>query len=1151
MALKKMMAVFVLSVLTTTASVYSMECTTGIPPQYCQDTHTITVQGDCNNVTSFCSLTSAIDYTTSTSSREQWIIQVNYNHSIDQVSVNVSVSCLIICGIGQQLISFTGGIFIKNTLNNGFLRFINIDCKYVRSAFLFNFDYIQLSNVKVSSGSDWQLSASNITISDSIFSGVKYHTSVLWLMANYSCLLSSVTINNSILVDNGHGNKALILISSPTSKLSVHITDCYIPNIIGNMSTIHVLNAYELTVDSSQFIGQYGSTFQSVIFIPHGNVYKINISNVTIKKQVSNTGIIYMYSNTQAQNACIVQVNIENSLFKENIGSVVEYTQHLQCSSNSSVIIKNNTFTQSQGRMLTVYSVYVLQLSNNTVSYVTNQVFSNTGIFYMRNSSLKVSGRNVFANNIGTALQLFLPYKVMFDKHSSLEFYNNTAYVGGGIALMCNLYSGMSSEDLMCERCLKALLSSKINFTNNQAIFGGAVYIKTSNIGLVCSVSQVVSKVIFSGNQAVTEGNDIMIEYDGSSSSNCTIPNYVDVVYFKKVNLVSMDNQNSITVFPGEYIRFKASSVATCESILYFKCNNFVNSCRVKKIIVHGSKMIIIQRGDLPIYTNLRLTALNEHFTNMSLSVSCLAYTSTIPINIRPCPLSYTYSKTNMTCVPCIDCNSELYVSSVTPYQSVVCLKHGYWYGEGNLIHPCEYPYCKYNLPVCPILNNELYFKLPDTVDEQCNGDRSGILCRGCKDNYTFTYLAVKCVEDKGTQCVGWLIGLVLVSIVINIAVGIFWIVILKWKGGVALGLTLGPVFFLSNVRVLSFGVQPIDIIVSIFSLLILDNSILGYIPVCTPIQSALVYQYFNYIGPLILAVMVGMIYLMANCYSKYNVRLVSPIHAICLLVFVTFWSLASSSIDIVSPVILNNARFSIEPDIPYLHSSVPWYAIILWIIALIILVAMVTLIMLIFITPLLSKWFNMNRIKTFLDFYQSCYKDKWRWYCSVYLIVSVIISITKILNTVDFIIVWSTFVLLLLLLHIVTQPYENKWFNTIDSYLLIDLLMLINYVFDKTEQNFVFAYVLVALPFLYVTVIMFVALGYNGVPKKWKIWLANFVKVNKSQCPSSKINPLRVDDCYPVVVPSTEIGMLTGDDYREGLSLCSDQDNYYGAFDS
>ena len=99
--IEKMMAVIVLSVLTTTTSVYSLEsCNVHHLSAVKILIQLLYIQGDCNNITSFCSLTSAIDYIAS-SSREQWIIQVNYNHSIDQVSATVNVSCLIICGIGQ------------------------------------------------------------------------------------------------------------------------------------------------------------------------------------------------------------------------------------------------------------------------------------------------------------------------------------------------------------------------------------------------------------------------------------------------------------------------------------------------------------------------------------------------------------------------------------------------------------------------------------------------------------------------------------------------------------------------------------------------------------------------------------------------------------------------------------------------------------------------------------------------------------------------------------------------------------------------------------------------------------------------------------------------------------------------------------------
>ena len=1147
-----MAVLFVFSVLTAIASVYSMECTTGIPPQYCQDTHTITVQSDCNNETSFCSLTSAIKHIIS---GEQWIIQVNYSHSMSATTQcsRIPVRCLIICGIGQQVhVSVNDNLCIKNVNKfGGFLKFTNIHFDFVPiSSFpysqmnsLSSFDYIQFSNVIVSNGFDWQLSAENITISDSLFNANSYSNAVLQLNASNNCIMSNVTIKNSTLFQKKGKISAPISISPNGGALQlVQIIDCHIIETTGNhlsysaSAGICVSNVHELTIAFSEFIGKIGSSFSYILYIESSsNMYKANISNVIIQEHTATISVIYYKSHYDIQVA-----NIENSLFSWNSGTVITYTQ---CSSNCSLVLTNNTFTQSQGMILEAESVPLhLLLSNNTVSSITNQIFTDIAIFDMRQCLVTFSAHNVFTNNIGTVLKLTNPQKIFFDENSSLEFYNNTGRNGGGMGIICNGFCLCPQNDM---------LSSKVNFTNNLAIFGGAVYINTDNVDLICNLSQIFIGVTFIDNQAITEGNDILAKYNGNYNNRCGLSDYIVVIHYSEMNLTSIDNESSIllTLFPGEYIRFKASSSATCESILYLTCNGSVRNCQINNIRLHGSETIVIHHGDLPIYTNLQLRAPNESFTNISLSVSCLDYTSTIPINIRPCPLSYTY---NMTCIPCSDCNSELYVFSVTPYQSsVVCLKHGYWYGEGNLIHLCDYPYCRHinDRKECPIAGNKNYFKLPDAVDEQCNGDRSGTLCRGCKNGYTFTYLAVQCVEDKGTQCVGWLIGLVLVSIVINIAVGIFWIVILKWKEGVALGLTLGPVFFLSNVRVLSFGVQPIDIIVSIFSLLILDNSILGYIPVCTPIQSALVYQYFNYIGPLILAVMVGMIYLMANCYSKYNVRLVSPIHAICLLVFVTFWSLASSSIDIVSPVILNNARFSIEPDIPYLHSSVPWYAIILWIIAVIILVAMVALIMLIFITPLLSKWFNMNRIKTFLDFYQSCYKDKLRWYCSVYLIVSMIISITKLLDNKVSIFIAMIVILLLLLFHIVSHPYKNKWFNIADTYLLNDQLLLIIFIFQIHDSSMqIVVSVLVVLPLVYITGII-IALVCRCIPKTWKKYVINLLKRKRysrrlfsSASRASDELPVMTND-EPAPVFNTQCG------YRQGLSLCIDNNNEYGSF--
>ena len=86
----------------------------------------------------------------------------------------------------------------------------------------------------------------------------------------------------------------------------------------------------------------------------------------------------------------------------------------------------------------------------------------------------------------------------------------------------------------------------------------------------------------------------------------------------------------------------------------------------------------------------------------------------------------------------------------------VACITHGNWLGninahglEDNFIDTalCQYPYCKTDLPPCPIIGlAQTYNKLPVAQDEQCNGLYGGLLCRNCREDAVFSFEAVKCI---------------------------------------------------------------------------------------------------------------------------------------------------------------------------------------------------------------------------------------------------------------------------------------------------------------------------------------------------------------------------------------------------------------------
>ena len=96
----------------------------------------------------------------------------------------------------------------------------------------------------------------------------------------------------------------------------------------------------------------------------------------------------------------------------------------------------------------------------------------------------------------------------------------------------------------------------------------------------------------------------------------------------------------------------------------------------------------------------------------------------------------------------------------------VACIRHGYWLGkinpddvlvEDTLNHtaPCQYPYCKTDLPPCPISGlSQTYNKLPVAQYEQCNGLYGGLLCRSCREDAVFSFEAVNCIPSS--NCEPW-----------------------------------------------------------------------------------------------------------------------------------------------------------------------------------------------------------------------------------------------------------------------------------------------------------------------------------------------------------------------------------------------------------
>ena len=196
-----------------------------------------------------------------------------------------------------------------------------------------------------------------------------------------------------------------------------------------------------------------------------------------------------------------------------------------------------------------------------------------------------------------------------------------------------------------------------------------------------------------------------------------------------------------------------------------------------------------------------------------------------------------------------------------------------------------------------------------------------------------------------------------------------------------------------------------------------------------------------------------------------------SPLRALCILMLLSFWSLSDISLNILTPVVIQGQSgttglfVSIQPDVEYFslaHIPVAIPAL------LVMIVVIGPLVFILLGSPLLSKVANLSRIKPFLDEFQSCYKDKFRWYSAVYFIVWIALIISLVYSDVF---AYQTILVVLLLTHIVIQPYSSMTLNIIDTFLLTDvniLVVLINYYPASFIPAQIAVYCLVIGPLLF-----------------------------------------------------------------------------------
>ena len=766
--------------------------------------------------------------------------------------------------------------------------------------------------------------------------------------------------------------------------------------------------------------------------------------------------------------------------------------------STSGIIVINCLFSNntSGGKILiiTIDRLYMLNINliSNKITGIENSIIEITPTQSSGKQYFNISNIN-FINNTGTALNL----KDVTMYFNNITFYNNTGVYGGGMSLDHT----------------RIYLAGPLRFERNKALIGGAIYIAKNKIYSYNTPCTTLEQIAFSNNTAGTLGADIFME-DGPATwfipfvtfpcINKTKTNHVrgdHIISGPYHVIVNPQSNSTITLFPGQKLTYSAhvtdyfGNLTSCSINILLQCGVHLIFC--KYVQLTGDPASLLSTGNIT--TNLYLTSTFEHHdSSIKLRFICLNTVSTnayANVNLTTCPLGYVFqtpqkSQSKGTC-ECVDTASNDVQCDFM--LGVACIRHGYWLGKLNTDNvlnatlndtaPCQYPYCKTDLPPCPIIGlSQTYNQLPVAQDEQCNGLYGRLLCRSCREDAVFSFEAVKCIPSS--NCQPWQPYVISVlAVVFQLVLGFGIVMGLKASFKTGIGHLYGPLFFIAVLRLIPFGYYKeyvqLKFIVSIFqSALLLNLEIFGEIPWCffSNINSLLNYS-LHFLGPFIIAVVLLSTILLARYYPRQFLSLQSsPVPAICLLILLSFWSVSDTCIQLLKPTTtlsgVKGWRVALQPNIQYLKDP---YHIVTWIISIVLLVFLIIpFILLLFLSPLLRRITKFNlvitRIQPLLDAFQSCYDDKFRWYSGVYLLSWIILNINMPYYVMEIILVAVG------TLHFMIQPYKYQWLNIVDTLLLVDLIMLAFLTSVESpssihKETVPISYILVVLPLTYITI--------------------------------------------------------------------------------
>ena len=770
------------------------------------------------------------------------------------------------------------------------------------------------------------------------------------------------------------------------------------------------------------------------------------------------------YRNVYGQANCLYKnyhwLSFTNSSFRNNIGGghgaviYINLANNFIGTSNSEIsrlTLNNNKdyksliHTSSRGFV-------------NATLFVKDSVFTQNDetLFHIVNHILQFSNENrmtVFDRNRGqngAVLYLDMNTNIIFTNTAMVLFNNNIARRYGGV-----IFYNVSQLSNACYKNVSTFIidnNASVKFNNNQA--------RSAGDSIFLSISQSCNATSQYENQSAVFGQ--------STGKVVMPPNRLKLYYpAQLINSTDLDIDTYYisNIMLGQNIIIPACTVDHNEMPLWstqFTLQVFGNN--EQNYSIQGSEVISVECRTLKGINNLIITGkppLSDINSTLLLQVNSFydsvfdwkLITVNLNVQLSSCHLGFYYSSYVEHCV-CYTTDDI-----VTCSGSNSTIRNGYWFGTINdqpTVTVCPINYC--NFDNCEATTGTC--DLHPLRDNQCRAHRSGAVCGNCEEGYTLSFDSIECI-DIDSCTVGQTVLVISMSFLywITIVVVVFGMMYFK----IEIGYLYGIIFYYSIADVLLGETlqfhDGLHQFVTIFSSAAnLLPQFLGRLCLVEG-MSGIDQQFIHYLHPLAVLVII----LLLSISTRFSPRLSlfisrAVIHAICLLLLLSYTSIASTTLLLVRSIRFTNidkVYSYLSPDIEYFHGRHLIYVLVAILTGLVIVIGLPLLLSL---EPLINSKINFIKIKPLLDQFQGCYKDRFRYFASYYMILRLIVLTILVINATNIFITLYLILIscsLMMFIHTAVRPYSNYTLNLFDSFVLLMVIFIITLRIIEAYRGF------------------------------------------------------------------------------------------------